>query len=238
MDAGRKHIVGSIPILFEDNHLLVVSKPAGMLSQADRTGDPDVLSAAKAYVKDVYDKPGDVYLGLVHRLDRPVSGVMVLARTSKAAARLTAQFKDRLVQKCYVAVVGGPCAPRGVLSNYLSKRNGRVIVVGSGDMGAKWAELTYRKVGEVDRGVVLIVQPKTGRKHQIRIQLAEIGNPIVGDMRYGSTSSWDGRNLALHCLRIGLEHPTKHVRVSFSMDVPPTWPADVREHVDAADCEF
>jgi len=220
-----------LDLLYLDNHLLVVNKPAGLLSQADRTGDEDVLSISKKYLKRRFNKPGAVYLGLVQRLDRPVSGVMALARTSKAAARLTDQFKHHTTEKIYLALIEGRLANEGVCVDHLLKEDRRVRVVDSRHPGSKRAELSWRRVG-YGKGLSLVkVSLKTGRKHQIRIQLSHRGHPILGDLRYGAKREFDGRNLALHCLRLGLLHPTRREPMSWVARPPDTWGGHFRDEI-------
>jgi RluA family pseudouridine synthase len=211
-------------ILFSDNHLLIVNKPAGLLSQADSTGDEDMLSLVKAWIKRERHKPGNVYVGLVHRLDRPVSGVLALARTSKAAARLSAQFRAGTPVKKYMALSEGRTPEGGICRDYLVKDESRTVRVVSADHpGARMAELVWRCVAFFKGRSLLDIQIKTGRSHQIRAQLAAQGIPIVGDMRYGSRVSFDGRNLALHCYCLELEHPVSKERMRWTAFPPPSW---------------
>jgi RluA family pseudouridine synthase len=223
-------------VLYCDNHLLVVCKPAGMPSQRDRTGDPDLLTVGKGYLKERFDKPGRVFLGLVHRLDRPASGVMVLARTSKAASRLGRQFLDRDVVKQYVALVEGTVVGQGTTeAGYLKKSERGVVAASRDEEGAQYAELEWEKVKETARGTLVNVRLETGRKHQIRHQLARIGHPIVGDLRYGATREFDGRNLALHCYSLTIDHPTLRQAMSWQALPPLSWGRereDVRAWVD------
>lgn len=214
-------------VLYLDNHLLVVEKPVGLLVQGDRTGDVDLLTLGKRYIKDRFDKPGNVYLGLVHRLDRPASGVIVLARTSKAAARLSEQFRRRTVDKRYTALIEGELDGGGILRHRLAASGGSVRVVGEEKIDdtkrgrGKSAELRWRSL-ERRGGLTLVgIRLKTGRKHQIRVQLSAIGHPIVGDFRYGATRPFDGRNLALHCYLLGFEHPIRREWMEFV--APPRW---------------
>ncbi len=175
-------------ILYEDNHVIVVLKPQNVPSQADESGDKDMLTMVKEYIKEKYNKPGNVYVGLVHRLDRPTGGVMVFAKTSKAAARLTEQFKNKEAEKTYFAVVCGTLkAKQTKLVNYLLKdeKNNIVKVVPMATTGAKRAELDYTVLEEKDGFSLLKVKLETGRGHQIRVQLSTIGNPIYGDQKYG-----------------------------------------------------
>lgn len=215
-------------VLYLDNHLLVVNKPAGLLSQADRTGDEDVLEWGKAFLKKKFDKPGAVFLGLVHRLDRPVSGVMVLARTSKAAARLSDQVRRRAVTKRYLAVVEGTLKGSGTYTDFLSKEDETVRIVKEGAKGAKEAVLQWEAI-DSDEGLTLVaIRLETGRSHQVRIQFASRGTVILGDFRYGSRRELDGRNLALHCAYMAVDHPTRGDRVGFGAEPPDTWPAVLR----------
>jgi RluA family pseudouridine synthase len=211
-------------ILFSDNHLLIVNKPPGVLSQADSTGDQDMLTMAKQWIKQEYNKPGNVYVGLVHRLDRPVSGVLALARTSKAAARLSAQFRHGTPVKKYIALTEGRTPKGGTCRDFLVKDETRTVrVVDGRHPGARDAELEWSSVAFHKGRTLLDIQLKTGRAHQIRAQLAERGMPIIGDMRYGSRASFDGRNLALHCYCLELEHPVQKVRMRWTVEPPSSW---------------
>ena len=211
-------------ILFSDNHLLIVNKPAGLLSQADRTGDPDMLTLAKAWIKQKCDKPGNVYVGLVHRLDRPVSGVLALARTSKAAARLSAQFRDGTPVKKYLALAEGRTPEGGTCRDYLLKdEQQNVSIVSAGQPGARFAELDWKAIAFHKGRTLLDITLKTGRAHQIRAQLAAQGIPIAGDVRYGARTPFDGKNLALHCYCLELEHPVHKVRMRWTAAPPPAW---------------
>lgn len=210
-------------VLFCDNHLLVVVKPAGLPAQQDRTGDQDLLCLLKAYIKQRFDKPGDAYLGLVHRLDRPVSGVMVFARTSKAAGRLSEQFRESAPLKKYIAIVQGSVQGQGVCTDYLLKENEKVRIVGPKYPKALYAELSWQARAESGGLSLLDIELKTGRPHQIRVQFASRGLPIVGDLRYNSRREFDGRNLALHCYLLGLEHPVLKIPMRWTAPPPETW---------------
>ncbi len=217
----------SLDVLHLDNHLLAVNKPAGLLVQGDHTGDTDLLTLGKAFLKREFDKPGNVFLGLVHRLDRPVSGVVVLARTSKAASRLSAQFRTRTPDKRYLALVEGRLTGEGERVDHLAKTDRAVRVVRPTHPKAKRAALRWRALG-TDRTKsgdlsLVAVELLTGRAHQIRAQLAAMGYPILGDLRYGAQRRFDGRNLALHAAALTVEHPTRREPVTFSAPPPKTW---------------
>lgn len=217
--------VTQLAILYEDNHLLVVNKAAGLLAQADRTGDPDVLTLGKQYIKQRYNKPGNVFLGLVHRLDRPASGVMVLARTSKAAQRLTDQFKQRTVDKRYLAIVEGRVGEEDSWTDYIAKVRERPQLVKPSHPRGKPAVLSFSPITTRNGLSLVAVTLQTGRPHQIRLQFSSRGLPLVGDMRYGSRRRLDGKNLALHCFYLGLSHPTRKENMHWLAEVPATWPA-------------
>ncbi|MGG1550582.1 MULTISPECIES: RluA family pseudouridine synthase [Paenibacillus] len=200
-----------IPVLFEDNHILVVEKPVNMPTQEDDSRDPDLLNALKADLKVRHNKPGNVYLGLVHRLDRPVGGVMVFAKTSKAASRLSDAVRTRQLDKTYVAVVHGqPAQPQGTLRHWLWKdtRTNTVSVVKPGQQDAKEAVLDYKLLGSQGGFSLIQIKLHTGRPHQIRVQLATIGCPLYGDQRYGSAVNKPGQQLALWATALAFEHPT------------------------------
>ena len=204
-----------IPVLYEDNHLLVVVKPPNIPSQADSSGDIDMLTALKQYIAEKYNKPGAVYMGLVHRLDRPVGGVMVFARTSKAASRLSETFRTHEQDRRYLAVVEGEIKGEKQLTDHLLKdgKTGMVRCVKAGTAGAKEARLKTSPLAHKEGLTLTQVQLFTGRSHQIRVQHANAGHPLWGDMRYGHGKP--GRQIALWAWALKLEHPTKKEEMSF-----------------------
>jgi 23S rRNA pseudouridine1911/1915/1917 synthase len=212
-------------ILFEDNHCLAVLKPAGMLVQPDRTGDRTIVDEACDALRARDQRPGNVYVSAVHRLDRPVSGVLLLARTSKAAERLSEQFRSGTVEKRYVALVEHPpVSPEGTLVHRLVKdrEDNRVRIAPAGDPNARIARLDYRTLGPRAGGTLLQVLLHTGRAHQIRVQLAAAGCPIVGDLRYGARQPL-GSMIALHAEELTFSHPTRGHRVTVRAPVPDAW---------------
>lgn len=213
-------------VLFEDNHCLVLAKPAGVLMAGDETGDESLLDIGKQYIREQYSKPGNVYLGVVHRLDRPVSGVALFARTSKAAGRLSAQFRDGQVEKVYVAWVNGvPDSDSGLLTDHLLKDTARNVsrVVPPGTSGAKAARLSYQVVRTEARRSLLELRPQTGRPHQIRVQLSSRGWPILGDVKYGGPRCANPRAIALHARALTIQHPTQKHDVCVTEEAPSTW---------------
>lgn len=197
----------NIEIVYEDNHLLAINKPEGVLSQEDITGRPDVLTLCKAYLKKEYNKPGNVFLGLLHRLDQPVTGIMLLAKTSKAASRISEQIRKRTFKKTYLAVVSGNLPASGTFRHYLQKSNTEnvVCVVKKASKNAKLAELTYTRLQIIDDLSLTEINLITGRPHQIRVQFAEEGFPLLGDKKYGS--NYPG-TITLHAYSLTFAHPT------------------------------
>jgi 23S rRNA pseudouridine1911/1915/1917 synthase len=218
-------------ILFEDNHCLALDKPAGMLTQGDRTGDPSLVDWARDDLKRRFQKPHNVYVGLLHRVDRPVSGIVLLAKTSKAAARLSRQFHDGEVEKVYLAVAeGSPRDDAGRWIDWLMKDEQRnvVHVVSPETPGAKKASLDYRVVDRKNGRSTLELRPNTGRSHQLRVQLASRRLPILGDRKYGSTltlSADDGGwRIALHSQSLTFRHPTRGEPITIRASEPADWP--------------
>lgn len=212
-----------IPILYEDNHILVVEKPPNVPSQLDSSGDPDMLTLLKADLKRRYAKPGNVFLGLVHRLDRPVGGVMVFAKTSKAASRLSEQVRNRSFHKTYLAVVHGALqSDRATLKDYLLKdpSANHVRVVPPSTPGSLEAILHYERLATDNNLSLIRVNLLTGRSHQIRVQFSSIGHPLWGDQRYGFEQNLPGQQLALWSYTIDLCHPTRREMLSYSTPPP------------------
>jgi 23S rRNA pseudouridine1911/1915/1917 synthase len=213
------------PVFHEDNHLLVLYKPAGLLVQGDESGAANLLDLAKAWTRQRHHKPGRVFLGLVQRLDRPVAGVMLFARTSKGAARLSAQIRGRQTRKLYQAVVEGrPPSDCGELKHYIERQERLSCIVPQPTAFSREARLTYRVLEASGSRSHIEIDLETGRKHQIRLQLAQIGCPIVGDVRYGAPAPLPFRQIALLARQITLEHPTRRERLSFSCPLPSGWP--------------
>ena len=214
---------GELSVLYEDNHLLIVNKPAGMLVQGDDTGDEPLVEAGKRYVKAKYQKPGAVFLGLVHRLDRPVSGAVVLARTSKALERMNALFRDRETEKIYWAVVQvQPPQAEGTLIHWLWKdeKKNKTTAYSRETTGALRAELSYRVLASNAGYFLLEVKPVTGRPHQIRVQLASMGCPIIGDVKYGYQEPLESGSIGLHARSLSFIHPVKKERLTITAPLP------------------
>lgn len=220
MDSGVTVFEG-VQILYEDNHVIVCVKPAGVLSQGDGSDSPDMLTILKRYIKQKYNKPGEVFLGLVHRLDRPVSGVMVFARTSKAASRLSEQIRSGKTVKCYRCIVNGVVEGEGKLENYILKdsKTNTVSVTDEPVKDAKFAVLEYKAVRSEGNMTLVNIKLGTGRSHQIRAQLAHFGHPIAGDRRYGKPDG-TGYDIALQSYRFEFDHPTRKDRMNFEIPVP------------------
>lgn len=213
-------------ILFEDNHLLVVNKAAGVLVQGDETGDIPLVDLCKDYVKEKYSKPGAVFMGLVHRIDRPVSGIVVLARTSKALERMTAQFRDRETAKTYWAIVRKkPAQESGTLIHWLLKdeKKNKTTAFKKETVGALRSELSYQVLANTAGEYLLEVRPITGRPHQIRVQLASIGCPIKGDIKYGDIEPNADGSICLHARRLEFIHPVKKEPMVVEADLPKTF---------------
>jgi 23S rRNA pseudouridine1911/1915/1917 synthase len=210
-------------IIFEDNHLLVINKDAGVLVQGDKTGDTPLSDLAKAYVKEKYQKPGEVFMGVIHRIDRPVSGLVLMARTSKALERMNDQFKNRHIEKKYLAVVRNqPPATAGNLVHWLIK-NPETNVTKAYEKevpNSMRSELNYRLIGNLDGFYLLEVNPITGRPHQIRVQLASMNCPIVGDNKYGYPRGNKDKSICLHAHSVKFMHPVKKEEMQLFAALP------------------
>ncbi len=212
-------------VLYEDNHVLVVNKPAGLPTMGVAAEIPSLLSCARDYIKLKYLKPGNVYLGIVSRLDAPVTGAVVIARTSKAASRLALQFRGRSVHKGYLALVESSLQPAsGSLHSWLIKdeRHRRMHITGAGTPGAQHASLSYRSVHHARDITMVEITLETGRKHQIRVQFAQAGHPLVGDRKYGSRRNFP-RGIALHAAVVEFRHPTRATTVRVLAPLPEYW---------------
>ena len=206
----------NLNILYEDNHVIVVEKKINVLSQSDNTKDLDMLTMLKEYLKEKYHKKGNVYLGLVHRLDRPTGGLMVFAKTSKAATRLSNQIKNKELIKKYYAVVHGILKEKeGVLKNYIFKDNNNNSIITDQEHG-KYAELKYKVIKEIANLSLLEIELVTGRHHQIRVQLNNIGHPLYGDQRYGQE---DKEQLALYAHYLSFIGPTTKERLNSNLSL-------------------
>ncbi|GAB1612224.1 RluA family pseudouridine synthase [Mammaliicoccus lentus] len=216
-----------INVLYEDNHLLIVEKPVNIAVQEDASKDMDLLNMLKSYIKEKYNKPGDVYLGLVHRLDRPVGGVMVFARTSKAASRLSNELRKQQIYRKYKAIIRGTLPNKqGELVDYLYKNRKKnlVSVVSSKNKDGKKAILEYKVLSKKDNLSMLEVELKTGRSHQIRVQLANQGTPLYGDQKYGEDVNKHGQQIALWASSLSVKHPTKDEMITVESEPPKEYP--------------
>ena len=214
----------NLKIIYEDNHIIVVEKIPNVPSQEDKTGDISMITLIKDYIKEKYNKPGNVYLGLVHRLDRPVGGVMVFAKTSKAASRLSNEIREKIFKKEYLAVVDGKLEQeKGTLENYLykDKKTNTSYVVNKGKKDSKFAKLDYEVIKyDKENNLSLIkINLHTGRHHQIRVQLSNFGHSIYGDQRYGNRGK--NKQIALWAYKLTIEHPVKKEKMEFK-DLPRT----------------
>jgi 23S rRNA pseudouridine1911/1915/1917 synthase len=216
----------SLQVIYEDNHLIAVNKPAGMLVQADETGDTPLSEHVKDYIKARYDKPGAVYLGTIHRIDRPVSGAVLFARTDKALTRMNKLFQEQKIQKTYLAItLQCPKPEFGTLKHYLMKDSDRNIAKvfdapSNRNAGAKESVLEYELRAQIGDHHLIEVRPHTGRPHQIRAQLAKIGCPIRGDVKYGYPQTNRDASINLHCRAMSFIHPVKNEPVTIQADTP------------------
>ena len=210
-------------VLYQDNHIIIVNKAPGEITQGDRTGDVTLVQQVKDYIKETFHKPGNVFLGVVHRLDRPTSGVVVYAKTSKALSRMNELFRSDKVHKTYHAIVEKtPVPDHGKLLHYLKKneQQNKSYVVTSSATGAKKALLTYETLAHSERYTLLSVNLQTGRHHQIRCQLSAIGSPIRGDLKYGARRSNPNGSISLHAYRIQFTHPVSQQPIDVTAPYP------------------
>ena len=215
-------------VLYEDNHLLIVNKPAGILSQTDITGDPSIIELCGAYIKQKYDKPGKVFIRAVQRLDRPVSGCIILTRTSKATERMAKIIRDRSISKVYHGITAAtPIKESDKLEHYLLKnaKNNKVTVYRKPKEGAKKAILSYKVLTQLDKHTMIEINLETGRPHQIRAQLSYIGCSIEGDIKYGSQAPQKDKSICLHSREVSFVHPVKKTEMTVNAGYPnnPTW---------------
>ncbi len=199
----------NLDVLYEDNHVIIINKKPGDIVQGDKTGDIPLSEIVKEYIKKKYDKPGNVFLGVVHRLDRPTSGAVIFARTSKALSRLNDQLKNKKIKKTYWAIVKGKPKKTGTLINFLKKnpKNNKSSVYPSDTPGSKKAVLHYRLLNSSDNYSLLEIDLETGRHHQIRAQLSKMGFPIKGDLKYGFPRSNPDKGISLHARKLQFMHP-------------------------------
>lgn len=214
------------PVLYEDNHLLALYKPAGLLVQGDRTGAVSLLDLAKAWLKERCHKKGEAFLGLVHRLDRPAAGVMLFCRTSKAAGRISQQFRSGKIRKRYLAIVTGlPSVASGFLRDHLQRQENRSSrVLPAPTAGTQEARLFYQVVASEASGSLVEIDLETGRHHQIRVQLAHLGHPLLGDLRYGAPAPLPQKQIALVATALILHHPITGDEMTIRSPLPKDWP--------------
>lgn len=210
-------------ILYEDNHILIINKNVGQLVQGDKTGDKSLLELLKSFIKERDQKPGNVFLGLVHRIDRPTSGLVIYAKTSKALSRLTQMIKNREIKKIYWAIVPKEIIPQSqTLTHYLKKneKNNKAIVYNKETDGAKKAILNYQIIKTLDNYMLLEIDLQTGRHHQIRAQLSKIGVPIKGDLKYGAPRSNPDGGISLHARSLKFIHPVSKEQINITAPTP------------------
>jgi len=213
----------NLEVLFEDNHIIIVNKKAGDITQGDKTGDKPLSDVVKEYVKEKYNKPGNVFIGTVHRLDRPTSGIVIFARTSKALERLNKMLRDKTIDKTYWAIVkNAPKKENDTLINFLKKdtKKNKSFVYKKEISGSKEATLHYKTIKKLDNYFLLEINLETGRHHQIRTQLSFIGSPIKGDLKYGFNRSNKDGSISLHARKIKFVHPVSKENISILAPTP------------------
>lgn len=215
----------NLDIIYEDNHLLVVNKPPGLLTQPSGTEHPSLESYAKAFIKHKYQKPGNVFLSAVHRLDKPVSGIVLFGKTSKAVQRLNAAMREKRSKKTYLCIVEGKLVTKeGVLENYLSHESYHAKVAENDAIEGKLSRLQYKVLQESSLFSLVQIELETGRYHQIRVQLSTIGHPIIGDKKYGSIVDYLPEEITLHHWMLTIPHPVTDELKTFISEVPSHWP--------------
>ena len=227
--------MSNIKVLYEDNHIIAVVKPAGVLTQGDRTGDENLIDMVKDYLKEKYKKPGNVFLGLVHRLDKPVQGIVLFGKTSKGASRLSEQFRDHTIQKTYHAIVLGKLKEsRGEIKEkinkisffaegFTEKSDEELLQEIKKATKTRTAELSWEVVKSNDKYSLIKVVPKTGRFHQIRIRIANMGHPILGDIKYGAKNPLPDRNIALAATAISFKNAVGDKTINLEIPLPEEW---------------
>jgi len=225
----------NIKVLYEDNHIIAVVKPAGLLTQGDRSGEPSLMDEVRKYLKEKYKKPGNVFLGLVHRLDKPVQGIVLFGKTSKGAGRLSEQFRNHTIQKTYHAIVSGKMEQnRGEIKEkvnkisffaegFAKKTDEELLEEIKKATKTRTAELSWEVIKSNDKFSLLKIMPKTGRFHQIRIQMANMGHPILGDVKYGAKNPLPDKNIALAATAISFKSATENKTVSLEIPLPAEW---------------
>ncbi len=211
----------SLDIIYIDNHLLVINKPPGILVQGDATKRTTLLDVSKEHLRREFNKTGNVYLGLVHRLDRLVSGTIVFARTSKAASRLSEQFRNGAIHKVYTAIIEGSIAKEGQFIDYIGRKGSRSYI--TGNTSGKYAKLKYKLIKKINDFSFVEIYLLTGRHHQIRVQFSHRGYPILGDFRYGAQNGLPDKAIALHARSITLSHPVSKSKLNFKAEMPLFW---------------
>jgi 23S rRNA pseudouridine1911/1915/1917 synthase len=213
----------NLQVLFEDNHIIIINKKAGDITQGDKTGDKPLSDVVKEYIKDKYNKPGNVFLGTVHRLDRPTSGIIIFARTSKSLERINKMLRDKIIKKTYWAIVKNtPKKEEDTLINFLKKnpKSNKSFVYNKEIEGSKKAILHYKVIKKLDNYSLLEIDLETGRHHQIRTQLAHIGSPIKGDLKYGFDRSNKDGSISLHARKINFIHPVTKEKIKITAPTP------------------
>jgi 23S rRNA pseudouridine1911/1915/1917 synthase len=212
----------NLEVLHEDNHIIIVNKKSGDIVQGDKTGDRPLSEIVKEYIKKKYNKPGNVFLGVVHRLDRPTSGAVIFARTSKALARLNDQLKNKKIKKTYWAIIKGDAPSQASLIHYLKKnpKNNKSTAFEKEIEGSKKAILHYKNIGRSDKYSLLEIDLETGRHHQIRAQLSKMGYPIKGDLKYGFPRSNPDKGISLHARKLSFIHPVSREKMEIKAPLP------------------